>query len=191
MEEGGLAKGTSTVAKVFNWVLTISMAGGLITTYVDPSIIMDMATEEVIHDDVEALKDTIKADLLIEFKDKIAKSDREHAACNTKLVGLQSQVNKLKDELEARNTLIEGLDKQTNFNTHNTSTNAEAIFELMKNDESCQEVRYTRNSVDRYVLWENDWYNHPTLQRITAGSGCRVTINAFDRDRIRKQYTRR
>ena len=51
-------------------------------------------------------------------------------------------------------------------------------------DEKCDVVRYTRNKVDRYVLF-NDWYELITLQSIIAGSGCRITVIPFDRNKIR------
>ena len=103
---------------------------------------------------------------------------------NNKIIQLKSTIHLMSEDLQSYKIVTDGLHKQIKFNTYNTQNNTEALFDLMNVDDKCKIVRYTRNKVDRYVLF-HDWYESTTLQQIIAGSGCRITVVPFDRNRIK------
>jgi len=168
MKELPSAKGKGTAGKVFQWLIIVSMAGGLINQYINPDWLVDAATEDVIHNDVDALKDTIKAELLREFKEKIDKSDKEHAICNAKLVKLQKQINDL-------NKKVESIDKHTNFNTQALSIHSDILWEELDEaiDNNCNFPYRESNTKDNYGQFE-DSYNSRVIYSVDLRSGCRA-----------------
>lgn len=180
MEEGGLAKGTSTVVKVFNWILTLSMAGGLITTYVDPSIIIDMATADVIHHDVEALQDTIKKQLTLEFGKEIEEAKSVHSK-------LRSRIHFLETQNKTHADLFEGVQKQTDFNTKAISITNEALYEEMDTKIHDCTIKYREtNGGDNWYLVD-DWYNSRMLYSVDLRTGCRAYYTPFFREKTKIQ----
>jgi len=179
------AKGKGTAGKVFQWLVIASMALGLIHQYIFPQT--DRATEETIDEIVhEELHSEVVKELEEKYEERIEEAEKEHARQQASITGLLSKIHGLENQIKSLQEIDEGIIKQVGFNTHNGNIRDEAIFDLMNEDGSCSKVRYSKQKVDRYVMF-NDWYGAKTLQPIIAGSGCRVRVVPFDRNRIEIQ----
>ena len=169
----------STAGKVLQWLFIISTAGTMLTAIIDPSIIMDMATKKEIKHDVEALKDTIKADLLVEFGERIKTSEATHAK-------LRSRIHFLEKQVKTYDDLFEGLDKHTKFNTMAISVTNDALYEEMdvREQDVCPLKYRETNGGDNWYLVD-DWYDSRILYSLDVRTGCRAYYTPFFREKTK------
>jgi len=130
----------------------------------------------------------------LDFPSEVMKKYKVDSAAlydeNKKMKGqvflLRKEMLILEREIEGLSSILEGVQKQNNFNTYQIGINCGALFNGMNKDEKCPEVpyRYIKKRANKYVLF-NDWYECKTLQPIQLEEDCGVYVSPFDRNRIK------
>lgn len=99
---------------------------------------------------------------------------------------LKDENHRLKEQVKSYTEIVEGLQKQINFNTHQIGINGEAVFLLMEKPNTCTSInyKYAKEKANKYIMFK-DWYNCTTLQPVMAQNPCKVYVVPFDRNRIK------